>query len=59
MLAHMLANLLFILGDGMNALFGTAGGVIWLVILLVSSAGVMVMVFKKNPIVIETTLLQG
>lgn len=58
-LAHTLANLLFTLGDGMNALFGMAGGVVWLVILLLSSIAVVMRVFKNNPIVLEQPLLQN
>ncbi|MCS7061291.1 MAG: CPBP family glutamic-type intramembrane protease, partial [Anaerolineae bacterium] len=58
-LAHMLTNLLFTLGDGMNALFGPAGGVVWLAILLLCSLGLAGMVFKRNPIKVQTPLPQG
>lgn len=57
-LAHTLTNLLYTLGDGMNALFGEAGGAVWLLILLGSSAAVLMMAFKKNPIALEQPLPQ-
>lgn len=58
-LAHTLGNLLFTLGDGMNTLFGAAGGVIWLAILVLSSAALVVMVFKKHLIALKAPLPQG
>ncbi len=57
-LAHMATNLLWTLGDGMNALFGETGGVVWLVILLVSSLAGVVMNFRKNPVSVEKALPQ-
>lgn len=58
-LAHTLANLLFTLGDGMNALFGEVGGLVWMAILILSSAAVLTMTFKNNPIALEQPLPQG
>ena len=58
-LAHMATNLLWTLGDGMNALFGETGGVVWLAILFVSSLAGVVMNFRKNPVSVEKALPQG
>lgn len=58
-LAHMATNLLWTLGDGMNALFGETGGVVWLAILFVSSLAVVVMTFRKNLVSVEKALPQG
>lgn len=54
--AHLLTNLLWTLGDGMNALFGEMGGVVWLAILVLGSLTVMVMAFRKNLVSVEKTL---
>ncbi len=58
-LAHMATNLLWTLGDGMNALFGEMGGVVWLAALTLSSLTVVVMTFRKNLVLIEKPLPRG
>ncbi len=40
-LAHMLTNLLFTLGDMMNFWFGESGGVVWLIVLIIAPLAIV------------------
>lgn len=58
-LAHMVTNLLYTLGDAMNGLFGLAGGAVWLAVLILSSLGLVVLIFRKRLISVAPSLTQG
>jgi len=47
-LAHMLTNLLFTLGDMMNFWFGESGGVVWLIVLIIAPLAVLAMPLLTN-----------
>ncbi len=47
-LAHSLNNLLFTIGDGMNAFIGEVGGLIWLMVLIAGSASIILWISKKK-----------
>lgn len=48
-LAHLLTNLLFTIGDLMNVQFGEIGGFIWLIVLLGFAISLIVWSIKKKP----------
>ncbi|MCS6906768.1 MAG: CPBP family glutamic-type intramembrane protease [Anaerolineales bacterium] len=48
-LAHMLANLIYTLGDGMNALFGEVGGVVWLALMLITAGVAVGLTLRRKP----------
>ncbi|MCS7055847.1 MAG: CPBP family glutamic-type intramembrane protease [Thermoflexales bacterium] len=52
-LAHIAANLLFTFGDFMNGWFGTAGGVVWLAVLILSSLALIVLISRRRLISIQ------
>lgn len=58
-LAHMLTNLLYTLGDGMNALFGEVGGAFWLALLLISATLTVTLTWRRNHLSLEQSLPQG
>lgn len=58
-LAHTLTNLIYTLGDGVNALFGEIGGAVWLALMLISASLAIALTLRRKPTATQEVSPQG